>query len=59
MKYESNTKRVRNKEIYQFRKDNPQFSLEEIGRKFPVNGKPLSRQRISIIIIREKANEPN
>ena len=47
-------KYLRNKEIYKFRLDNPQFSLEAIGKLYPVNGNPLSKQRISKIILREK-----
>ncbi len=49
----------RNKEIYQFSLKNPEVSQEKIGRMFPVNGKPLSRQRISKIIMKERENETN
>ena len=50
MKYDTNTKTERNQAIIKTRKDNPRLSLEEIGEMFPVDGKPLSPQRVAQII---------
>ena len=43
----ANEQRERNLEIY--RKVRDGRTLQEVGNLYPVNGKPLSRQRVSII----------
>jgi DNA-directed RNA polymerase specialized sigma subunit len=51
MKYDSVTKRVRNHEVYEYRKENPNLSMKEIGEIFGI-----SRQRVSQIVKREVKN---
>jgi DNA-binding transcriptional regulator WhiA len=40
----------RNQRIVKFKQDHPEYSLEEIGEKFPRNGKPLTAAAISLIL---------
>jgi len=49
MKYDSNRKTARNKELIEMRKSNPDMSLKEIGQHYGISG-----ARVSQIIRRGK-----
>ncbi len=51
MKYDSVTKRDRNRTVAEFHKNNPNLSMAEIGKMFGI-----SKQRVSQIVKREKNN---
>jgi DNA-directed RNA polymerase specialized sigma subunit len=38
MKYQTNTKWQRNKEIVEYRKDHPELTIREIGKVFGISG---------------------
>ncbi len=50
MKYKIREKRVRNQAIAKYHKDNPEYTLSEIGEFFNI-----SRQRVKQILMANKA----
>lgn len=51
MKYDNVTKRNRNSELVNYRKNHPELSLQEIGEVFNI-----SKQRVSILLLKYGGN---